>query len=273
MQEKGKTRIRTVIVVLSLLLAISFLLLAGIIIRNRNFISEPVSVTAPDNVITQEDQKTESWDRSESHTVKNERSYAGNGVASVATLSASGQSGAGANATALSLYARHPEDNVPFQVENMFPGDSETNDYCVQVSHKGNVTLRFCADIRTGYEKLAEVLKCRIVLTDSGTVLYEGLMRDMPTSLNVDLSAAESKTSEVCYEISAYLDTSVGNDYMDKTLIADFRWWVEETGELQTPKTGDDSGVLLWSVTAAASLLLLIFLLVKSKKEGAANEG
>ena len=105
-------------------------------------------------------------------------------------------------------------------------------------------------------------------------MLYDGLMRDMPESLTHKLASKESTTDELYYEITAYLDTSVGNDYQSKDLIADFKWWVEETGNLDNfPQTGDTSNILLWAVLAAGSLSVMILLLVvRRRKEENAND-
>ena len=154
----------------------------------------------------------------------------------------------------------------------MFPGDAETKYYCVRVSHKGDVVLRFRVDVRPGYDKLAEVLKCRITLPDSGEELYDGLMRDMPASLNCALKTQQSTTSTVYYEITAYLETSVDNEYMNKDLIADFRWWVEETDNLVPPQTGDNTNLMLWLCIVAISLFVLILLWKKNSKEEQKNE-
>ena len=95
-------------------------------------------------------------------------------------------------------------------------------------------------------------------------------MRDMPKQLSSPLSGRG--TDELHYEITAYLDTSVGNDYQNKDLIADFRWWVEETGNLG-PKTGDSFGILLWIAAAAVSGAVCIFLIISHKrKEGKQND-
>ncbi len=118
----------------------------------------------------------------------------------------------------LQLYNKQPEDNTPFRVTNMFPGDQETKNFRLQVSHHDKVTVHYHADIRPGYEKLAEVLKVRVVLKTTGEELYNGLMRDMPASLDHVLSASGQTTDELLYEITAYLDTSVGNAYQNKDL-------------------------------------------------------
>lgn len=175
-------------------------------------------------------------------------------------------------APVLSLHNRNPEDNSPFRVINMFPGDRETKYFCVRVSYKGNIVLRFRANVLPGYEKLAEVLKCRVVLPESGEVLYDGLMRDMPESVDHTLKTDTSKTSDVYYEITAYLETSVGNEYMNLDLSTDFCWWVEEDENLDSPPTGDSANVYLWVFLALGSLFLLILLGTKRWKEEQRNE-
>lgn len=173
-------------------------------------------------------------------------------------------------ANALSLYAKQPEENKPFQAANMFPGDSEVQYFRIKVSYKGDITVRYHADIRSGYEKLAEVLKIKVRLLGADEILYDGLMRDMPKSLDHALYTNTKKQSELYYELTAYLDTSVGNEYMDKELIADFRWWVEETGNLDVPpQTGDTADVYLWAALCAGSIFCLLILIVKRRKEAA----
>ena len=154
----------------------------------------------------------------------------------------------------------------------MFPGDMETKDYCIKVTHKDKVTLKFTADIHTGYEKLAEVLKMKIVLKGNNTVLYDGLMKDVPEYLDhLVVGNTTSTTEEITYVISTYLDTSVGNPYMNKELKADFKWWVEEKENLTQPATGEGSHMKVWFGIMGASLITLI-LLVKKKKEVKAND-
>jgi pilin isopeptide linkage protein/LPXTG-motif cell wall-anchored protein len=132
---------------------------------------------------------------------------------------------------------------TPFSVENMFPGDSVVQEYSVSVSHKEAVTLYYHADIRAGYEILAEVLEAKIELADKGITLYDGLLRDMPSALEYPLAAGEDTLR---YRITISLDTGVGSPngldpdgkrYMNRELIADFRWWylVEEPGEPGEP--------------------------------------
>jgi len=129
----------------------------------------------------------------------------------------------------LSIYRNHPEDGIAFNVTNMFPGDCEANVYTIRVSYNGDIKVYFKANVRSGYEKLAEVLMCRVVLEGNSTPLYDGLMQKMP-DLEHSLSAV-NKTEDLKYEISVYLDTSVGNEYQNKQLVADFKWWAYTSDE------------------------------------------
>ncbi len=277
--ERNK-KLKIVIIILSILLAISLLTLAGIQFRRSVKASGPV-VMVPDNIITPDAKQIEQNSKD---------------IVFVATANAdSASSDSGKKAEVISLYQKHAEDNQPFQVGNMFPGDAETKYYCVRISHSGEVVVHYRADIRPGYEKLAEVLKCRIVLLSTGETLYDGLMRDMPESLDHSVKADTDAGSELYYQITAYLDTSVGNDYQNKNLIADFYWWVQVdpiqnpeggqgigigTGSTQNPhsaghlnplQTGDSFNLCLYIAIASGSLLIFLLLWKKIRKEECEN--
>ena len=79
-----------------------------------------------------------------------------------------------------------------------------------------------------------------------------------------------AKTQEISYVITAYLDTSVGNEYMNQDLKADFKWWVEETENLTSPATGDFSNPEVWFGIMSVALIALV-LFVRKKKEAVAN--
>ena len=197
-------------------------------------------------------------------------------------------------AGALTLYRRQESDNVAFSVQNMFPGDEETKTFCVRVLYHDTVTLRFHADIlKTA--PLAEVLQVRVRLLDSktenaaDTTLYDGLLRDMPAALTLPLTPADASAtySDITYEITAYLDTSVGNAYQNGGLSVNFRWWVEETDHLGTPALGEKPGEsssggsggcrfcwlwILLAILILLAVLILVFVLIKRRKEKSNRE-
>ncbi len=196
--------------------------------------------------------------------------------------------------TVISLYKSHAEDNSSFNCSNMFPGDSETKSFTVNVSYTGTVSVKFSAVVRPGFEKMAEVLKCKVVLQGDSTPLYDGLLRDMPESLDKQISSQRGTTTELVYVITAYLDTSVGNEYMNCELTADLYWWVntndtfddtepdvtdpdvtepddtdpddefgvQHGGQLiYPPQTSDNSHFYLWLLTSILSLVVIIVIL------------
>ncbi len=277
-----KKKIKIIIIVLAVLLGISLAALGGTLIYNKIANATPATVTVPDNLITADEDTTkpdssDSQAPDSSDTEKPDGSYTktpdSSAAASFSAVPTQSTTAEVKKAATIELYNKQPEENTPFQVENMFPGDSETKYFRVRVSYHDKITVHYKATVRPGYEKLAEVLKVRVNLLSTGETMYDGLMRDMPESLTHKLASQKSTTDELYYEITAYLDTSVGNEYQNNDLIADFKWWVEETGNLDdSPQTGDTSNILLWAVLAACSLSMMILLLVvRMRKEDEEN--
>ena len=268
-----KKKIKIVIIVLAILLGLSLLALGGTLVYNKIANTTPATVTVPDNLITPDEDTTKP---DSSDTEKPDSSDTQTPSSSADTSSAVPAQSTAAEtkkAATIELYNKQPEENTAFTVGNMFPGDSETKYFRVRVSYHDTITVHYKATVRPGYEKLAEVLKVRIRLLSAGETMYDGLMRDMPESLTHKLASKKSATDELYYEITAYLDTSVGNDYQNKDLIADFKWWVEETGNLDnSPQTGDTSNILLWAVLAAGSgSMMILLLVVRRRKEENVN--
>lgn len=181
----------------------------------------------------------------------------------------------------LSLHSQNPQENVPFHLTNMFPGDSVTQYYKLSVSYTGTITVNFQATVASGSEKLSEVLEMKVRRADTGELLYEGAMADMPV-LGQELSTdSKSRTEDITYEITIGLSTKVGNDFQNKSLIADLSWWAE--GDSQTkpsepegdsdtedavgtgagslvPPTGDDSRIFMWLAIMCVSMVAVLLM-------------
>lgn len=182
---------------------------------------------------------------------------------------AAGTYSASHNGTKLALYRGQSSGDLAFSVKNMLPGDRVSGSYPVQVSYRGTLTLHFHADVRKDSQILAEVLKCRLSI--GGRTLYDGLMKDMPTSVDYALPQNSGSTKTITYDILVYLDTSVGNRYQNRALTADFRWWVDapegSDGSLTPPSTADSSHIFLWAGLCAVSFGALMLVLVRRKRE------
>lgn len=266
-----KKKIKIIIIILAVLLGLSLLALGGTLIYNKIANTTPATVTVPDNLITPDEDTTKpgsSESSSQAPDSSDTQTPSSSADASSSAVPTQSTTAEAKKAATIELYNKQPEENTPFQVGNMFPGDANTKYFRVRVSYHDKITVHYKATVRPGYEKLAEVLKVRVNLLSTGETMYDGLMRDMPESLTHKLASKKSATDELYYEITAYLDTSVGNDYQNKDLIADFKWWVEETGNLDdSPKTGDTSNILLWAVLAACSGSMMILLLVTRRRK------
>lgn len=289
--KKGKkNNVKIRITIRAVLLAISLLSLVGMLLCNQLVVYGQTSTPETDNIITSEKENQLTMQNGNigdgrkaesavSVTLENDRTGGTEEIGEkssertlVSTFNANAGRSTKAASRALSLHRRNPKDNIRFNVDNMLPGDKETKYYCVRVLHKGDVTLRFKAEVRPGYEKLSDVLRCRVILPDAGIMLYDGLMTNMPESVNFELHTDSDTASEVYYEITAYLDTSVGNEYMNRELASDFNWWVEETENLYAPQTGDAFFIYLTVGIASVSLILLILFWKKRKKEKESDE-
>ncbi len=282
MERQSKTK--TAVVVLAALLCVSALALVGTLTYGKlSGTVADASATVTDNQISQSgggssqpasevaqasDAQAQAASNALAPASNASTENPGNQAASSTTTTqptASTSSTPAKEETKIELYGLQPEENTPFHVGNMFPGDSETKSFRVRVSYRDKVTVHFGVIVREGYEKLAEVMKVRITLPATGEVIYDGLMRDVPQSLNQDLTSNGYTASELQYQVTAYLETSVGNDYQNKDLIADLTWWVAEDEKpnltsLPIPNTGDPLTFVpvVCAVLAAAAIILAI---------------
>lgn len=259
-------KIKIIIILLAVLLAASLTVLSIVLVfKFRGRIHATVAVT--NNYISEKMGSPPIFSEGHPNSVAATVTYNTKTVPIAAqnrsTYMAAGSSG---GKVELQLYKKHEQDNVPFAVTNMFPGDRIEKNFSVRVIYSKSVTVHFRTDIRPGYEKLAEVLKCRVELTSSGKLLYDGLMRDMPKSVDHSLTAGEKGDDLLNYKITAYLDTSIGNEYQNKDLVADFVWWAESENLRPAPNTGDNSMLTVYMIIGAAALILLILLLCLRRK-------
>lgn len=263
MEHKAKVKIAIIILSVLLLLSISALSVTLILKRSAN--GDSKSVAVPENLITPSRDSSESIgfeSEKESRTV-NFKNYASSRTDSEEKRAAT-----------IKLYSKNPEENVAFKAENMLPGDSETKFFCVSVSYHNNVSVRFKTTVRPGFESLAEALKVKVTLLNSGDTLYDGLISGMPDNIAHSLLSQGSAVSDLYYEITAYLDTSVGNEYQNKSLVADFAWYVAEAENLDdSPKTGDTSAAVLWITISVVSALIFVLLFLILKRKENENNG
>ncbi len=142
-----------------------------------------------------------------------------------------------AAAETISISSPDKSENQVFKVNNMFPGDSISQNYVLDIEHEENINLMFEAKVHEGYV-LSEVLKMKVEVVGEEEALYDGLMTGLRSPCTYSLPADEQR---VIYCLTVYLDTTVGNKstidpegkrYMNQELKADFSWYyVQESDE------------------------------------------
>ncbi len=153
----------------------------------------------------------------------------------------------------LALNSDNPEENQSFDVSNMFPGDSVTRNYRLDVSFRQKVEILFTAEPYPGYEQASEIFQVKLVLVPTGEVIYEGTVGGMSAPASHLLEHSAPGTEQLYYALTVTLPKEAGNEYQETEARLRFTWTVEDRSEL-IPPTGDSSPVVLYIVIAACAL-------------------
>lgn len=194
---------------------------------------------------------------------------------------ASPQTG-GYSAVPLTATVEFKGNHAAMTASGMLPGDSEEKTFTVTVKHRKTATVHFEArlandsviDATTG-RKLSDGMNIKVV---QGTdTLYNGSIAGLTTATPrpaVDVEVPGSRTTDLPYTITVSLPTSAGNEFQNKTLTIDLKWWLvsDEGGGgggtiiVDSSKTGDDFSPFLMGGAALVSLSLLTVLLLRRRK-------
>ncbi len=177
-------------------------------------------------------------------------------------------------APVLELYSEKPDDNEPFEVSNMFPGDSVTKYFAIKVNHTSEVTLMFGAEVTKQTRSLSRALCIKVTQLNTGKVIYDGALSNADSE-GYGVTFAQSETGETLayYKIEAYLPSSTGNEYQNASLSASFKWFVTDKDTLgPSISTGDSTGIYIWTAIAGISLLLILLLSKKRRESEDENE-
>ena len=132
-------------------------------------------------------------------------------------------------ATSIELTAKDGYDNVSFSVDNMLPGDSVAQYYCVSVTHDSVETVRLSINVDTA-QKLTAVMRVKVeqlIPEAEDKILYDGLMKDC-TAVDVSVTASSETVTPIYYRITVYTNgVEVGNEYVGESLTADFSWQLQ----------------------------------------------
>ncbi len=254
-QGKRSKAIKIVIIILSILLAVSVTLLAGIkfvLPAISSFFAEDTTVTVPNHIGPSSVDTPANVDGTDSQIV---------GVSSDDIRP---------SAPVLEFYQGKAEYNRRFEVRNILPGDVMERYYCIRAHHSEDVTLVFRAEVTEQTKNLGDVLDVSVLNGETGSVLCEGSFNEIHNKeFSAKLPANPNKITDTYYYVKVSVDTSVGNDYQQAGLLADFHWYIDEgdSGLEALPQTGDSSHIWLWVVVAGSALLLVFILIFVRRKD------
>ncbi len=251
-------KVKAVIITLLCLLTLSVGALTARIVYLNFFADKTVTTVVPDNLIGEDfESKPSDNDEDNSSTPANAEPSTPSNIAN----------GNNQKATTIELYKGKASDNEKFTAENMLPGDNETKYFAVKVNHHKNVDVFFNAEVTEQTKALGEVLHIKVTHLENENVLYDGTFADLHPDGYSELFATNSSTETVAYyKIEISLPTSVGNEYGQAKLMADFNWFVKDKDALDSPQTGDTSNIVLWFVLMLSSLAMMIILLFFRRK-------
>lgn len=251
-------KINIIIAVLAVLLVISLAALCVTLIHNRNANKAEATAAVQDNIITPDSASDAAVGSTDDVDL----------LPTEAAQSALPNKSSDENALSIELYNKQPSDNTAFKLNNMLPGDTETRCCRVAVSYHDKITLHFKSEIKSGDKELGDALNIKVVLPDYGETLYDGPINKMPDSLTHKLVSKEAVTDEIYYEITSYLPTDAGNEYQNKSLVADFNWWAGEPENLDnSPKTGEETNIVLLTMLAVCLGAALICFLIAYRRK------
>ncbi len=278
-KNKISKKAKIIIAILLALVILSGGSLAGRVIYLNHFADKSATVVVPDNLIGEDTAPSVSSDKSESTGQPTESDSSSETTAVLETDNTSTASSTNTDnnshsantqnkAATIDLHKNQPSDNEKFTVENMFPGDTETKYFAVKVNHHSDVIVYFKAEVTEQTKQLADVLHIKVTHLDSDKVIYEGTFAEMSSDgYGVSYETTQSTESVAYYKIEVSLPTYTGNEYQAAKLMADFDWFVKDTGPLDNPQTGDNSNIALWVIIMCSSFAIILILLFGKRRE------
>lgn len=263
MKQMGATSRRKLNIALLILLLVALVVLAAVL-----FVRAKPDAVSPDNRIETAEPLSLTLPRT--------------ALSAIFDDAASPQTG-GYSAVPLTATVEFKGNHAAMTASGMLPGDSEEKTFTVTVKHRKTATVHFEAklandsviDDTTG-RKLSDGMNIKVV---QGTdTLYNGSIAGLTTATPrpaVDVEVPGSRTADLPYTITVSLPTSAGNEFQNKTLTIDLKWWLvsDEGGGggggtiiVKPPKTGDDFSLPLMGGAALVSLSLLAVLVLRRRK-------
>lgn len=136
----------------------------------------------------------------------------------------------------IELAADTPTANIPFAVQGMLPGDTESLNARVKVAHADADTAYFRVENLVDTKDLADVLELSVTDRSTGRVIVTASAADLAHGRAVEVSlgigkktdaAAAERMSTLDWDVTAALPSSTGNAYQNASCSLDLVWSIQ----------------------------------------------
>lgn len=161
----------------------------------------------------------------------------------------------------IELSASHPQANKAFDVSGMLPGDVESMDAVIDVSHNDDANVLFTAVLDEETKRLSEALQARITDRATGSILYDGSVAELAngTELSIPLARTAEGRSRISWTIEVSAPSSMTNEYQNARCRLTLDWAVayEDVPAPQPPQPGKPGGGILDNLPATGDMVMI----------------
>jgi hypothetical protein len=178
----------------------------------------------------------------------------------------------------ISLDTQDPNVNQRFDLTNMKPGDTFSQNYDLSVKNAADASIEL-EIIRTSAITtfdLAKKINITVMTKDNEnnvTTAFEGTMADFVN--NPVTTSISENSNHIVYNIAVSLPEDMGNDYQAQNFSGDLKWVMTDNASVANPKTGNQNTkwlILSFCLAMSAALICVnrkkLLALVKNKKLG-----
>lgn len=145
--------------------------------------------------------------------------------------------------------------------KEMYPGDSLSKTYQLEIEHQNTVKVAFEALIQEETKNLSNALILCLKDLNKNQILYEGEFSKVQ-NIYYEL---DKNQKQWCVEISVFAPKEMGNEYQMAELTADFHFYLDEDKE-GSSITSDNYHVLFYAVLAIVAGVIIVLLLKRRNK-------
>ena len=180
------------------------------------------------------------------------------------------------NDTDIELYKDHPIENRQFQITDLQPGNTITQNLHIKIYHNQKTNLYYKTEITEQTQNIADKLTIRITCTNDDTILYEGKLKDLNRQeLTISVNKNEQNVTIKDFRVDLVVDDTANEIEQQDELGLSVHWYVKEDasstedgGIINPPATGDLPPMSIFIIFTGTLLSVgVVVIICKEKKD------